>query len=88
MSIVTWIVVGAVVGLSGAHLRPGRFPGDPLGAAVTGAVGGFVGGRVLAALDDRALSGLDATTAVSAIVGAGMMLTAMHRAAYVEPRPD
>ena len=42
MSIVSWIVLGAVVGLSGARLRPGRFPGGGLGAAATGGVGAFV----------------------------------------------
>ena len=85
---VSWIVLGAVIGLTGARLRPGRFPGGALGAAVTGAVGGFVGGGVFAALDDRAVHGLDAVTALSALVGAAVMLTAMHKADYAEPRPD
>lgn len=88
MSIVSWIVLGAVVGLSGARLRPGHFPGRALGAAVTGAVGGFVGGGLFAALDDRSVNSLDATTAVSAVVGAALMLSAMHKADYAEPRPD
>jgi uncharacterized membrane protein YeaQ/YmgE (transglycosylase-associated protein family) len=88
MSIVSWIVLGAVVGLSGARLRPGRFPGGALGAAATGAVGGFVGGGVFATLDGRAVNGLDPTTAVSAVVGAALMLTAMNKADYAEPHPD
>ena len=88
MSIVSWIVLGAVVGLSGAYLRPGRFPGGALGAAIAGAVGGFVGGGVFAALDDRPVNGLGATTALSAVVGAALMLAAMHKADYAEPRPE
>jgi uncharacterized membrane protein YeaQ/YmgE (transglycosylase-associated protein family) len=88
MSIVSWILLGAVVGLMGARLRPGRLPGGALGAAITGAAGGFVGGGVFAALDDRSVSGLDLVTAVTAIVGAVLMLTAIHKADYAEPRPD
>jgi uncharacterized membrane protein YeaQ/YmgE (transglycosylase-associated protein family) len=88
MSIASWIVIGAILGVGASRLRPARFPGGTLGAAVTGAVGGFVGGGVFAALDDRALNGLDATTAVSAVVGAALMLTAMRKADYAEPHAD
>lgn len=88
MSIASWILVGALVGLFAARLRPGRFPGGTLGATVTGAVGGFVGGGVFVALDDRAVHGFDLVTALSALVGAAVMLTAMHKADYAEPRPD
>jgi uncharacterized membrane protein YeaQ/YmgE (transglycosylase-associated protein family) len=88
MSIASWILLGALIGAGAARLRPGRFPGGTLGAAVTGAVGGFVGGGVFAALDDRSITGLDLVTAVSAVVGAALMLTAMNKADYAEPRPD
>lgn len=88
MSIAIWIVLGGALGLLAAWLRPGRFPGGAVGAAATGAVGGFVGGGVFAALDDRALNGFDLITAVSALVGAGLMLTAMNKADYAEPYPD
>jgi uncharacterized membrane protein YeaQ/YmgE (transglycosylase-associated protein family) len=88
MSIASWILIGALVGLGAARLRPRRFPGGALGAAVTGAVGGFVGGGVFAALDDRSVDALDLVTAVSALVGAALMLTAMNKADYAEPRPE
>lgn len=88
MSIASWIVLGAVLGLVAAQLRPGRFPGGAVGAVVTGAVGGFVGGGVFAALDDRAVNGFDLVTAASAVVGAALMLSAMHNADYAAPRPD
>lgn len=88
MSIASWILLGAVVGLVAARLRPGRFPGRALGAAAAGAVGGFVGGGVFAALDDRAVSRLDVVTAASALIGAALMLAAMNKADYAEPRPD
>jgi uncharacterized membrane protein YeaQ/YmgE (transglycosylase-associated protein family) len=88
MSIASWIFVGALVGLFAARVRPGRFPGGTLGATVTGAVGGFVGGGVFAALDDRTAQELDLVTAVSALVGAALTLTAMHKADHAEPRPD
>lgn len=88
MSIVGWILLGAVVGLIATRLRPGRLPGGALGAAITGAVGGFVGGGVFAALDDRSVTGFDLVSAVTAIVGAVLMLTAMNKADYAESRPD
>ena len=88
MSIASWIVLGALVGLGARRLRPGRFPGGSPGAAVTGAVGGFVGGGVFAALDDRTVSGFDLVTAATALVGAALMLTAMQKADYAEPRPE
>lgn len=88
MSIASWIVLGSVLGLVVARLRPGRFPGGPAGAAGTGAVGGFVGGGVFAALDGRAVDGFDLVTGVSALVGAALMLSAMHKADYAEPHPD
>jgi uncharacterized membrane protein YeaQ/YmgE (transglycosylase-associated protein family) len=87
MSIAIWIVCGAVVGLVAARLRPGRFPGGTLGATATGVVGGFVGGGLFAALDDRDVNGFDVTTTVSALVGAALMLAAMNQADHAEPRP-
>jgi uncharacterized membrane protein YeaQ/YmgE (transglycosylase-associated protein family) len=88
MSIASWIVLGAVLGLVAARLRPGRFPGGAVGAAATGGIGGFVGGGVFAALDDRGVNGLDVVTASSAVVGAALMLAAMHKADYAEPHLD
>jgi uncharacterized membrane protein YeaQ/YmgE (transglycosylase-associated protein family) len=88
MSIASWIFIGGLVGLFAARLRPGRFPGASLGAAVTGAVGGFVGGGVFTALDDRTVQSFDPVTALSAVVGAALMLSAMHKADYAESRPD
>lgn len=88
MSIVSWIVLGSVLGLVVARLRPGRFPGGAPGAAVTGGVGGFVGGGVFAALDGRAVDGFDLVTAVSALIGAALMITAINKADYAEPHPD
>jgi len=87
MSIAIWIVCGALVGLVAARLQPGRFPGGALGATVTGIVGGFVGGGLFASLDGRNVDGFDLTTAVSALVGAALMLAAMKKADYAEPRP-
>jgi len=88
MSIVAWIVLGGLVGLIAARVRPERFPGGTAGAIATGATGGFVGGGVFAALDDRSVQGLDVLTSVSALAAAALMLTAMNRADHAEPRSD
>ena len=58
-----------------------------MGAVITGVVGGFVGGGVFAALDDRSVDRFDLTTTVSALGGAALMLAAMKTADHAEPRP-
>jgi uncharacterized membrane protein YeaQ/YmgE (transglycosylase-associated protein family) len=83
MSVVSWIVIGALLGVVVERLAVRRFPGGRRGAAVTGIVGALVGGGVFAVLDGRGVAALDPVTAASALVGAVLVLAAVH-----EPNQD
>jgi uncharacterized membrane protein YeaQ/YmgE (transglycosylase-associated protein family) len=88
MSIVSWIAVGVLVGLVVERLERGRFPGGRGGAGATGIAGALIGGGGFAVLDGRSVTAFDAVTVVSALVGAVLVLAAMHEADHAEPRPD
>ena len=88
MSIVSWIAVGGLVGLVVERLERGHFPGGRRGAGATGLAGALLGGGVFAVLDGRSVSVFDPVTVVSAIVGAVLVLAAMHEADRTEPRPN
>jgi uncharacterized membrane protein YeaQ/YmgE (transglycosylase-associated protein family) len=83
MSVVSWIVIGALLGIVVERLAVRRFPGGRRVAALTGTAGGLLGGGVFAALDTRGVAELDPVTAASALVGAVLVLAAMH-----EPNHD
>jgi uncharacterized membrane protein YeaQ/YmgE (transglycosylase-associated protein family) len=88
VSIVSWIAIGGLVGLVALRQARGRFPCGPLGAVLTGIAGGVVGGGVFAALDGRALAALDPITALSAFVGAVIVLAAVNVGDSTEPDPS
>ena len=88
MSIVSWIAVGGLVGLVVERLERGRFPGGRRGAGAMGIAGALLGGGVFAALDGRSVSPFDPVTAVSALVGAVLVLAGMHEADRTEPHPN
>ena len=85
MSIVSWIVVGGLVGLAVERLERGRFPGGRRGAGATGIAGALIGGGLFAVLDGRSVTAFDRVTVVSALVGAVVVLAAMHEADRTEP---
>lgn len=85
MSIVSWIAIGGVVGLVVERLERGRFPGGRRGAGATGIAGALLGGGLFAVLDSRSVSAFDPVTVVSALVGAVLVLAAMHEAERTEP---
>jgi uncharacterized membrane protein YeaQ/YmgE (transglycosylase-associated protein family) len=87
MSIVSWIAIGGLVGVVVERLDRGHFPGGRRGAAATGIAGALLGGGVFAVLDGRSVTALDPVTIVSALVGAVLVLAAMHEADRTEPRP-
>jgi uncharacterized membrane protein YeaQ/YmgE (transglycosylase-associated protein family) len=78
MSVLSWIVIGALVGVVVERMIARRFPGGPRGAAATGVAGGLVGGGVFAVLDGRSVTAFDPVTATSALVGAVVVLAAMR----------
>ena len=88
MSIVGWILIGAAAGLLANRLVPGRFPGGVLGTLFGGMAGAFIGGGVFSLIADRGVSGLDLISVLIAFIGAVLLLTAIRKAEYAEPRPN
>ena len=89
MGIVSWLVLGAIVGGAANRLVPGRFPGGAIGTVVGGAAGAFLGGAGFSLLVDRGVSGFDPLGLLMALLGAALLLTAVRKADYAEPlSPD
>ena len=72
-SILTWIVVGAIVGVIARFLVPGPDPLGWLGTIVRGIVGSFVGG-VLANLIFAGQASVQPAGWIGSIVGAVIVL--------------
>ena len=87
MSVVSWIVLGTIVGVAVNLLVPGRFPGGILGTVAGGAAGAFLGGALFSLLADRGVSGFDTVSLLIAFAGAALLLTAVRKAGYAAPRP-
>lgn len=83
MSVVSWIAIGALIGLVVQRVMVRRLPIGPRGAAVAGIAGGLTGGGVFALLDGRGVAALDPVTAASALLGAVLVLAALD-----EPNHD
>ena len=86
MGIVSWLVLGTLVGFLVNWLMPGRFPGGVLGTVLGGTAGAFLGGAAFSLLADRGVSGFDALSLLIAFAGASLLLGIAGRAGYSEPR--
>ena len=85
MGIISWLVLGTIIGYAANRLTPGRFPGGAVGTVVGGAAGAFLGGAGFSLLVDRGVSGFDPLSLQLALIGAALLLTAVRKADYVEP---
>ncbi len=72
MSIIAWLVVGAIAGWIASSLMPGDEGYGVLGGLIAGIVGALVGGFVLGLISggDDWLTGINIPTIIAAIVGA------------------
>ena len=72
MSIIAWIVVGAIAGFIASRVVPGDEGYGVIGGLVAGIVGALVGGYLFGLLTDNQdwLTGIDIPTIIAAIVGA------------------
>ena len=72
MSIIAWLVVGAIAGFVASKVVPGDEGYGVLGGLVAGIVGAMVGGFLFGLLtgNDDWLTGINIGTIVAAIVGA------------------
>lgn len=88
LAIVSWIAIGAVLGVVLPALSPDVFPAGRLGALMAGAAGGFVGGGLFALVADKGTAKLGLPGLATAAVTAVVVLAATRRAQYAEPRPQ
>jgi uncharacterized membrane protein YeaQ/YmgE (transglycosylase-associated protein family) len=86
MGIVSWIVLGTIVGILADWLMPGRFPGGLLGTIAGGMAGAFLGGAIFSLVADRGVAGLDTVSLLVAVVGAAVLLMVVRKADHAQPR--
>ncbi len=86
MGIMSWIVLGTIIGFATNSLVPGKFPGGLLGTIAGGAAGAFLGGAVFSLIAHRGVSGFDAVSLLIAFAGAAALLTVIRKAGQAEPR--
>lgn len=85
MSIVSWLALGTLVGVLTNWARPGRCPGGLLGTIAGGTAGAFLGGAIFTLLVGGGVSGFDLVSLLIALIGAGLVLAAVQKAAHTEP---
>jgi uncharacterized membrane protein YeaQ/YmgE (transglycosylase-associated protein family) len=75
MGILSWIVVGLIAGVVAKMIMPGKDPGGFIVTILIGIVGAIVGGFIagLFGISD-AVSGINLTTIVVAILGSILLL--------------
>ncbi len=86
MGIVSWLVLGTIIGFITNWLVPGKFPGGVPGTIAGGAAGAFLGGAVFSLLAGRGVSGFDGVSLLIAFAGAAVLLTVIRKAGQAEPR--
>ncbi len=72
MSIIAWLVIGAIAGWVAGRVVPGAGDYGVIGSIIAGIVGAVVGGWLFALLTSKEdwLTGIDLSTLLAAIVGA------------------
>jgi uncharacterized membrane protein YeaQ/YmgE (transglycosylase-associated protein family) len=86
MIVLSWIVLGALIGLVADRLMRVSFPGGTVGTIAGGATGAFLGGGLARLLADRGAAGFDGTSLLIAAIGAIVLLSAVRTADHTEPR--
>ena len=78
MSIIAWLVVGAIAGWIAGKIVPGDEGYGVLGTIIAGVIGAMVGGWLFALLTSNEdwLTGIDIPTLLAAIVGAVIVVFA------------
>ncbi len=78
MGILSWLVLGLVVGVAAKLLHPGRDPGGVLVTAGIGMAGAFVGGYGGTLLGLGGVTGFDLRSLALATLGALILLSAFR----------
>ena len=78
MGILTWIILGLVVGVIAKLIMPGKDPGGFVITIILGMVGAFVGGFIASSLGFGSVAGFDIRSLLIAVCGA-VLLLAIYR---------
>ncbi|MFN2165588.1 MAG: GlsB/YeaQ/YmgE family stress response membrane protein [Anaerolineae bacterium] len=78
MGILSWLLLGLVVGAAAKLLHPGRDPGGLLVTIALGMAGAFVGGYAGTLLGVGGVTGFDIRSLGLATAGAVLLLTALR----------
>jgi uncharacterized membrane protein YeaQ/YmgE (transglycosylase-associated protein family) len=87
VAIVSWILLGTVVGLMAHRLLPGSFPGGVLGTVAAATAGAFLGGAGFTLVASREVSGFDGVSLLVAFLCAALLLTVARKAEYAGQHP-
>jgi uncharacterized membrane protein YeaQ/YmgE (transglycosylase-associated protein family) len=82
MGIVSWIVLGTIMGFLANLFVPGRFPGGVLGTVAGGMAGAFLGGALFSLIADRGVAGFDV---VSLLTVQDLDMPVVHEGAGSDP---
>ena len=74
MGILTWIILGGIVGAIAKLIMPGKDPGGIIVTILLGIAGAFVGGYVSTLLGFGTVTGFNPISLVIAVVGALVLL--------------
>ena len=79
MGILSWVILGLIVGIIAKFFMPGRDPGGIFITIILGIAGAFVGGFIGSALGLGNVSGFDIRSLLTA-VGGSILLLIIYRA--------
>ena len=78
MGILTWIILGGIVGAIAKLIMPGKDPGGIIMTILLGIAGAFVGGYISTLLGFGSVTGFNIVSLAIAVVGA-LILLALYR---------
>ena len=74
MGIISWIILGLVVGVIAKLLMPGKDPGGFIVTTIIGIAGAFLGGFIASRIGFGSVSGFDLRSLIIAVGGAVLLL--------------
>ena len=76
MGIISWIVLGLIVGVLAKWIMPGKDPGGMIVTILIGIAGAFIGGFISSFLGFGSVSGFNFKSLLIAVGGAVLLLAA------------
>ena len=74
MGVLSWIILGLIVGIIEKILMPGKDPGGIVMTIILGITGAFLGGFISSTLGFGSVTGFDIRSLLIAVVGSIMLL--------------